>query len=523
MTGRVACEGRGIAGVAVSDGITVVTTDSTGHYALQSDKANGYVFISIPRGYMVDMAHGFNPQFWQRLSADVKAKEVHNFALKAQPDDNYVMILGADCQVANRSGDRKNYKNGYIASLRREKAMAEQCHMPVYSTILGDLSWDNFWYAHRYSITHFLDEQRKIGYPVPLFAVMGNHDNNPSVPHSPSTDFLASKTWRERVCPNYYSFNIGKVHYVVLDNIVYLNDTLPEGKKARKGVWGLRNYEAAITPEQLAWLRQDLALADKQAPVVVCSHIPTFRLNKEFATFGSLKNVDELAACFEGFKEVHFVSGHTHVNYNAHPKQYPHMREHNIAAISGSLWNTSPFSGVGMCVDGSPSGYSRWTVRGDSIEWKYVAVEDATEPQFRVADMNAVKQFLATDADALALKEKCESLPTYAEFEDNALLINAFAWDDDWMLEVTENGTPLPTQRIRAVDPAYLLAYALPRYRKGVNVAPHYLSPTAHIFKVVASSAHTPVSVRITDSFGHVYETTVQRPAPFNLHNPNKE
>ena len=47
VTGTVTCGGAGVSGVAVSDGINVVTTDKQGRYALQTDKANGYVFISF--------------------------------------------------------------------------------------------------------------------------------------------------------------------------------------------------------------------------------------------------------------------------------------------------------------------------------------------------------------------------------------------------------------------------------------------------------------------------------------------
>ena len=194
VTGTVTCGGAGVSGVAVSDGINVVTTDKQGRYALQTDKANGYVFISIPRGYTVDMADGFSPQFWQKLSdAKVETAEVHNFKLTYSPADDYVMIIGADSHLARRIGDRKTYKNGYIASLKYEKEKAAESQLPTYSMILGDLTWDNFWYANKYTLRNFMDDQRKMHYPVPLFPVIGNHDNDPAVPHSANTDFLAAK------------------------------------------------------------------------------------------------------------------------------------------------------------------------------------------------------------------------------------------------------------------------------------------------------------------------------------------
>lgn len=202
VTGTVTCGGAGVSGVAVSDGINVVTTDKQGRYALQTDKANGYVFISIPRGYTVDMADGFSPQFWQKLSdAKVETAEVHNFKLTYSPADDYVMIIGADSHLARRIGDRKTYKNGYIASLKYEKEKAAESQLPTYSMILGDLTWDNFWYANKYTLRNFMDDQRKMHYPVPLFPVIGNHDNDPAVPHSANTDFCGAMWFAQITIP----------------------------------------------------------------------------------------------------------------------------------------------------------------------------------------------------------------------------------------------------------------------------------------------------------------------------------
>lgn len=80
------------------------------------------------------------------------------------------------------------------------------------------------------------------------------------------------------MCPNYYSYNLGKIHYVVLDNIIYQNK---KGKGPyKKGVVGERNYKCEITGEQLEWLKKDLAFVDTNTTVVVEFHSPTWVLDK---------------------------------------------------------------------------------------------------------------------------------------------------------------------------------------------------------------------------------------------------
>ena len=60
--GQVVSEGKGLAGVVVSDGNLVTLTDENGVYQLASSKKHGYVFISVPGGYEVNRESVF-PMF----------------------------------------------------------------------------------------------------------------------------------------------------------------------------------------------------------------------------------------------------------------------------------------------------------------------------------------------------------------------------------------------------------------------------------------------------------------------------
>ena len=52
VKGRVLCEGKGIAGVVVSDGVSVTQTDARGRYRLEPYLDSRLVFISTPSMFL---------------------------------------------------------------------------------------------------------------------------------------------------------------------------------------------------------------------------------------------------------------------------------------------------------------------------------------------------------------------------------------------------------------------------------------------------------------------------------------
>ena len=54
-------------------------------------------------------------------------------------------------------------------------------------------------------------------------------------------DFDTTLDFRKHIGPNYYSYNIGHVHFITLDNIMCMN----------AGNYGKSDYDVIITPEQL--------------------------------------------------------------------------------------------------------------------------------------------------------------------------------------------------------------------------------------------------------------------------------
>lgn len=397
ITGIVHAGGRPVAGVVVSDGDEVVATDAEGRYRLCSAKRNGYVFVSIPSGYDVP-CDGIFPQFWQPLTEPSGTDERHDFALVERPNDRFLLLAVTDLHLARQTNDIEQLCTGFIPSVRR---MAEAfSDRPVYSLNLGDSSWDSNWYAHDYGLDEYKRTMNIVGYPSPMFHLMGNHDNDGATAFGDSTDFEAAAPFRRHIGPNYYSFNIGQVHFVVLDDIVYIN-TPTDAPKA-EGIVGKRNFEARVTADQLAWLRRDLAaVEDRTAPVVLATHAPMFRYegigDRVEGCLTAPGDSDEVMACFEGFTDIHILTGHAHANNTTRVREG--LIEHNIGAVCGALWRTGAAGFRQIELDGSPCGYTVFEIDGRRMTWRYETIESG-DRQFRTYDMNEVARYYRTSDEA---------------------------------------------------------------------------------------------------------------------------
>lgn len=109
------------------------------------------------------------------------------------------------------------------------------------------MTWDQYWYSNRYDLSKYLITIKSVD--LPIFNCTGNHDNNPYC----ADDWQAEQAYKDIIGPTYYSFNLGNAHYIVLDNIQYINTG------ASQGTIGKRNYNKKLTEEQLSWLKKDLA------------------------------------------------------------------------------------------------------------------------------------------------------------------------------------------------------------------------------------------------------------------------
>ena len=503
-----------VPGVVVSDGVEVTVTNEQGIYQLQSDKEWGYVFISVPAGYEVP-AEGVLPQFYKMMKGDASTAERVDFSLTAVDgqDDYKVLVLG-DMHLANRTGDLKQFME-FTSDLNAYRALHQQEKM--YAIALGDMTWDLYWYSNSYALPEYLNTINSQVKGLQIFHTIGNHDYD----YKATNDRDAESRFMDYIAPTYYSFNLGKVHYVVLDDIDCSNY---DGTTSR-------DYEKRVSAEQLSWLAKDLSHVDKSVPLVVVMHAQLFYPSQTdgFKVDHDALNTTQLLNVLDGYK-VHFITGHTHMNYNVTPDDAVtggrEVYEHNTGAICASWWWSGYLTpGVHLSPDGTPGGYAVWSVNGTDMEWMYKATGWTEDYQFRSYDLNNVHFSLAdvpqmpAGVPASVKKEYMKYVDAYPENQDNEVLINVWNWNPRWTLKVTdENGNTLTPEEVWAYDPLHVAAMSVKRFNSStLTSTPSFITEKfPHFFKVKAADADVDLTITVCDEFGHQWTENMQRPKAFS-------
>lgn len=496
--GHVTCDGRGVEGVVVSDGYAVTQTDDAGRYVLDSKKRNGYVFISTPGGYDVPQ-NGILPEFWHSTTREASEPEKIDFTLSRSDQERHTVLMLGDMHLANRMSDFAQFRD-FAADVRR--LMREQDGRNVYAITLGDMSWDIFWY--RYGLEDYLVEMNQdFGSELPVFHTIGNHDHDPAM----TGDFLTAHRYWKVLGPSWYSFNIGRVHYIVLDDIRCANTA------------DARAFSSIITDEQLAWLARDLSYVPKETPIVLTMHSPLYYDNGNLSLKNSFSSFLKL---FEGRSRLQVFTGHTHVVFNVdRMSSSVKVFECNSGAVCGAWWMTGHNVGVHLGSDGAPGGYKVLDVNGSSMSWYFKATGQPSTKQFRTYDRNEIELSAEKWAPHASASGKAAFETAAGEYahadKNNYVLINVWDYDPSWTITVTENGNRLPVERLEDVkDPLYLVCYEAYEYEHHYDDSVYYpASKTKHIFRVQASSPSSTLQISVKDRLGRIYTETMTRPKPF--------
>ena len=509
--GLVSSEEGPVANVVVSDGTEVTVTDDKGIYELKSAKKWGYVFISVPSGYEV-AAEGVFPQFYQTLKGAADVVEQKDFKLtKVDGQDRYKLFLLGDMHLANRTNDAAQFTQ-FTTDLNAY--MAQHSGQKMYALTLGDMTWDLYWYKNNYALPQYRETINRQVKNLQIYHTMGNHDND----FMTTSDYDAAVKYVDCIGPTFYSFNIGQVHYVVMDNI---DCSAYDGTDSR-------NYVKKLSNEQLKWLAKDLAYVDKSTPLLVAMQAQIYKpTSTGFAFDHDSANTEALLAALDGY-EVHFVTGHTHKVYNITPDddvvKGRDIHEHNSGAICASWWwsgNLTP--GVHVSIDGAPGGYAIWDIDGTDFAWLYKSTGWPEEYQFRSYDLNNVS-FSMDDvpnipSNVLIQLAYKKYVNAYPENSDNEVLIKIWNWNSNWELSVVdERGKTLEYTPVWAYDPLHIAALSVPRFNNsGITSTPSFVTESAtNFFKVKADDADVDLTITVKDEFGHTWTEEMQRPKAFS-------
>jgi len=210
---------KGRPNVSVSDGVTCVLTDLEGHYRLETrlDRSR-FIFVSTPTG------HKPSTDFYRRIPPEVTQFSA-DFGLSPSPetkDPNFSFVHITDTHVRNESDSEL-----LVADLNEIQPLE-----PAFVVATGDLINNGDYPGAAAMFPHY---KRAIeSSTLPIHHVVGNHD-------------LFIEVYEEFLGPSYYSFNYGGRHFVVLNCM-------------------------SDVPQQLDWLRKDLAVQPAGVELVVFQH-----------------------------------------------------------------------------------------------------------------------------------------------------------------------------------------------------------------------------------------------------------
>lgn len=462
--------GEPIAGCVVSDGKQCVQTDANGNYALKSDmEKTRFVFISIPDGYKLPYRKSVIQNF-RRIPRYAKGA-MANFTIEKRTEtaDKYTVIMVGDPQMRGlgHDGSGERYRDVVLPDIEEFKKSTTG---EFFSINLGDLVYN--WMA---GYDDYMDINAPLSYPV--CHVIGNHDYDQQTILDGK---LGTQFFEQYLTPTYYSFTIGKIHYVMVNSIEYSREN------------GKKHYRSGLDDDQMQWLEEDLKYIPKDYTIYICGHAQLFK-KKGTSPNGSHGkynvNYKRYTELLKQYKRVYSWSGHYHTNYGfdyAGNAKFPgmgHISCITVARAIGSLRSNQELSS-----QGEPNGYMVVEVDGEDVKWWYKVVGKDRNYQMRAYS------------------------PTRTG--DGYVKVNIWNYSkENWQpVEWWESGKKVGEfEKSKELDPDYLKLHAekLGHLR---GRAAKYAQPqkSDYIFRIKPSEGVRSGEIRVTDNFGVTYTEKVE-------------
>lgn len=417
---------NGIAGVGVSNGEAIVETDPKGRWKLPVTddtilfvlKPGGWMTPlnkhKLPRFHYIHKPKGSPPSRYPGSKPTGPLPKSIDFPLHKQKEpDKFRAIFFGDPQPRTQT-EIDYIANDVVAELIGTDAK--------FGVTLGDIMFDD--------LSLFGSLNRTIAMVgIPWYNIIGNHDLNLEA----KLDRFSDETFERVYGPAHYSYDYGKVHFIVLDNVQWYHD---EQRKRS-------SYRGAFGQRQLAFVKADLARVPKDRLVMLMMHIP-------LTSTGDRKGLYRL---IEKRPYTLSISGHTH--WQAHQfidrgdgwmGRQPHHHIVNVT-VSGSWWKGAKDErGIPHTTmrDGAPNGYSIITFDGAKATFDFkaarfpkshqlrihapvsIAAKDAAQTQvyvnvFAGSEKSTVK-LRVDNGKWLALKKTVEGDPYYIQLRKQEIL-----------------------------------------------------------------------------------------------------
>ncbi len=443
----------GIADVMVSNGREVMTTNSRGEFRLPA-YGDMNLFITKPAGYTTPVSDEMVPQFYyihkEAGSPSLRFGGIPptgplpqriNFPLIVDDvGDRFSCLVFGDAQAYT------HMELGYVRETAGRLLAARDNSDTECLMFAGDILGDDLSLYPRFK------RIVSVG-GVPQYFVGGNHDLDLDA----DSDQDSFDTFRREWGPEYYSFDIGEVHFVGLDNVRYpCNgvDPHPFCSPDRR-----HTYNGVISQRQLDWLREDLTHVPDDKLIVLIAHIPFVSFTDNTSAKHQTDNLHELYHIVDGRKVLGLV-GHTHTTEQILPGEYFEgwieqtgtgaAQFHQIitGGISGSWWaGDINDQGVPRSIQrlGSPRGYYQIDFAGSQYTDTYKTFHTDENTQLH-AGLNTPRfrtwaQKLLDHADQHRGQWDVEPAVTVNDLGDTRMLTAKDLTDGSWVAVNVWNGS----------------------------------------------------------------------------------
>ena len=479
---------KGLAGIAISDGESLVRSDRHGRYLLDTTAPRS-VFMIKPAGYLAPLRADGLPDTWVNLQPEAgpklryggvpqsAARGCRDFALRASPKTTPaaldVLVFG-DPQLKSMV-DADYYARDIIAPLQAKPAAR-------LGITLGDLVNDDL---SLFPALKAMDARMGL----PWLHAPGNHDIDFDAPRD--EDSLDS--FRHAFGPDTYAWEESQANFIVLDDVIYQPGQQPQ-------------YIGGLRESQFAFLRSYLATAAKDRLLVLSMHIHLYDAVPGVETFRKADR-ERLFALLKPFPKVLVLSAHSHKQLNVfhdaatgwHGAKPLH--EYNVGAACGTYWTgVKDAEGIPAATmsDGTPNGYARLRIESGKADLRWFAARAPLDVQINLHGPKVLRR---------------------GEWPGTGLFANVFMGHAGTLVEMRiDKGEWKPMKRVLQADPAMLEQNVLDNAAdqlRGYDRAPEAV-PSTHLWRSSLPTDLAPgthkVQVRaVLDGYGEASAETTYR------------